>query len=234
MATIFYLLMTLILLGMYFYLWRFRKNLEERQVGVLVLQGVLFGLIYDGLVLILGNWLGEGDLLRRLNLGRYLAFAGLTPLLMISGMSIVARAEVPWTQKKVFQGIIWLATLSLIGFGGALEWQFKDDLMVESSAGVLRYVHEGGYLPFAPILTTLVLCILGVLLWRKIGWPWVFVGGVVMFVGSAFPPGFVGPWIGSGVQVVLMGCLVATEKRLLTINKVQLESELESRINQAT
>lgn len=232
MAAFLYLLLTCIFLWLFFRLWNLRRVSRQRAVGVLILQVVLFGLVYDSLVIAVGRLVGEGDLLLRLNLGRYVFFAVFTPLLMISGTELSAKAGVIWAKKWYFKVIIWIATMSLMAFGGVIEWQFKDALVAEEVWGALRYVHALDFLPFAPILTDIVLIFLGGLIWRQMKWPWVFVGAVVMLIGSAMPISIVGPWISSGAQGVLMGCLVATEQRLLTPDYSLTESELNSRISQ--
>ncbi|GAB4581022.1 MAG: hypothetical protein Fur0022_37670 [Anaerolineales bacterium] len=232
MAAIFYPLLVLVEFWLFFRLWKLRRKSEKRNVGVLILQVVLFSLMYDGLVLSLGRLIGEGILLAQLNVGRYLFYAIFSPLLMVTGMEFAARADVRWAQMRVFRLIIWIAVISLIGFGTVLQWQFRESLMADSSMGILRYVHETGFLPFAPLLTTLVLMILGMLIWRHIKWPWVFLGALVMFIASAVPLGLVGPVVNSGAQVLLLGALVATERRLLTPDYSLSASELDSRISQ--
>jgi hypothetical protein len=232
MAVFLYFLLSLVFVWLFFRLWKLRWSNEGRSAGVLILQMALLGLVYDSIVIAVGSLVGEGEVLRQLNLGRYVFFTVFTPLLMITGLEFAARAGVVWAQKRVFQILIWVAAFSLVGFGGVVEWQFKDSLVVEEVWGALRYVHEVSFLPLAPILTNFVLMILGGLIWRKYRWPWVFAGALVMLVGSAIPLGMVGPWVSTGAQAVLMGCLVATERRLLTPDFTLSESELKSRFSQ--
>lgn len=232
MAAFLYPLLLIIFLGMFFSLWRTRRKDGTRTTGGLILQGVLFALIYDAFILSIGRWSGDDVLLQRLSLGRHLIFAIFTPLLMVAGLDFARRAEVFWAQKRFFQIIIWLGTISLIAVETLIEWGLQEDWVLDSSFGIVRFVHENGLPPFGMILASLVLSILGGLIWRKIKWAWVFVGGVVMLVGSVIPTAFVGSLAVSVAEVVLLGCLVATEKRLLTPNYSLSDSELDLRFGQ--
>ncbi|HNB50439.1 MAG TPA: hypothetical protein PK530_00770 [Anaerolineales bacterium] len=226
-----YLLLSLVFLWLFFRLWQLRQTSQTRAAGTLILQMVLFGLVYDSWVLVAGSIVGEGDMLMRLNLGRYVFFAVFTPLLMITGADFAARLGVVWAEKWYFQVVIWVAAICLVGLGSVLEWQFKDALVVERMWGTLRYVHPMEFLPFAPVLTNVVLIFLGGLAWWKGRWPWMLVGAVVMLVGGVIPTAWGGALISLGAQGILVGCLVATEQRLLTPDFSLTESELNSRIS---
>lgn len=232
MAALLYFLLTIVLLVLFIRLWRMRRKSERRTAGLLSLQMVIFTLFYGSLVFTLGGVVEAGDLLRRLHMGRYLLFAIFIPLLTITGLEFAMQAGVVWAQKRVFQVVIWLGAVLMLGAAGVIEWQLKDDLVADELLGTIRYVHEGSLPSFMPVLTALVLSILGVLIWRKIKWPWVLVGGLVMLLGSLFPWGEVGPLVSSWTMGILLGMLVATEQRLLTPDYSLTESELDSRIRQ--
>lgn len=232
MAAFLYPLLFLVFLGLFFSLWRARRKNASRTTGGLVLQAVLFALMYDAFIVSIGRWLGNEELLEMLSLGRYLFFALFTPLLMVAGLDFARRVNVVWAQKWYFQLIIWLGTLSLMAFGTLIEWGLREAWVTDSSFGVVRFVHGTNFLPFGAILTTFVLCLLGGLIWHKAKWYWVFVGGIVMFVGSAIPTGLAGPLVSSISQGVLLGCLVATEKHLLTPDYSLSDSELDLRFGQ--
>lgn len=229
MAVFLYPLFFFILLWMFFVLWRTRRKTETRTTGGLVLQVVVFSFIYDTLILSTSHWLGEGLLLQRLNWGKYLLFALFVPLLMVAGLDFARRVEITWAQNRYFQIIIWLGAIILMAVGVGIEWLLRGDWVAETSLGVLWYVHPNAVFPFATVLTALVLCLLGVLIWRKSKWLWVLIGGGVMFLGNAVPIGMFGPLISSGTQVVLLGCLVATERHLLAPDYSLSDSELDSR-----
>jgi len=232
MAAILYPLFTVALLWLFFRLWKLRKSSEKRLVGVLILQVVIFSLIYNNLVISVGSLLGEGNLLQSLSLVRFLLHATFTPLLMVTAMEFAVRVEVRWVQSRLSRIVIWLAAVSLMGFGVVVEWLLTGDLGLEAFLGTLRYEHLHGFPPFPAFLTILVVTILGVLIWRTLKWPWVLIGGIVMFVGSVIPSDLVGPVVEAGVEVLWIGSLVATEQRLLTPDYSLSEGELESRISQ--
>ncbi|NJN43339.1 MAG: hypothetical protein HC806_00410 [Anaerolineae bacterium] len=234
MAAILYPIYTLAHLWLFLRLLRLRRRADGRMVGALILQVVILGLIYDSLIISIGRWLGEGELLLRLNEGRFLVHAVFTPLLMVTTLYFANRGEVQIAKNRFSVVVVWLAGFSLIGFGLVTEFVLQSDFIPSEFMGTLRYVHANSILPFPSILTIIVIVILGALIWRKMKWPWVFLGGLVMFIGSAVPTSIVGPVVGSGVEVFLIGCLVATEQRLLTPDYSMSEGELDSRISQVS
>ena len=98
MAAFLYLLLTFVFSWLFFRLWKLRRASQTRAAGGLILQLVLFSLVYDSLVIAVGSLVGENELLLRLNLGRYVFFAVFTPLLMITGTDFAARAGVIWAE----------------------------------------------------------------------------------------------------------------------------------------
>ncbi|MCA9951862.1 MAG: hypothetical protein KDE48_19560, partial [Anaerolineales bacterium] len=87
----------------------------------------------------------------------------------------------------------------------------------------LRYVDTAVAGPPLPsIITITLIIIIGIFIWRKQRWPWLFAGALIMFIGSAMPPSVVGPAIGSGAEVVLLTSLLATEAHIQkTVKNVQ-------------
>ena len=61
---------------------------SKRSSYALLLLIVLAGLAYDTLIILLGRFIGEGDLLKTLNAGRYLVHGLATPAMIIFGFGI--------------------------------------------------------------------------------------------------------------------------------------------------
>ena len=234
MAAILYPIFTIAQLLLFFRLWKLRRGSGKRVAGVLILQVVLFSLIYDNLIISVGGLLGEGDLLERLNLGRFVLRAVFTPLLMVTVVEFAARGSVKWAKNFISRIIIGFATVSLMGLGIFLNVFASSELVPESFSGTLRYAQIPAAPPIPTILTILVVIIFGALIWRAVKWPWVFAGGLIMFIGSAVPISLVGPVVNSGVEVLLMWSLIATANRLDTPDYSLSESELDSRISRVS
>lgn len=234
MATFLYLVFTFVLLWQFFRVWRLRKNNQSMVAGVLILQLVIFCWAFDALILSLGRFSGEGDLLMQMSLARLGLRNLFVPLLLMTGFEFSARAEVPGFQNKIFRSVIWLIALALVVFTGLVEWQLRDDLFFREVMGVVLYDHAYGFPPFLSMLVFIVLTLMGVLLWRKIKWVWVGVGSLIALGASLFPLLTFSPLLVAMAQVILGSCLIATERRLLTPDYSLSDGELESRISQVT
>jgi len=234
MAAILYPIFTIAQLLLFFRLWKLRRGSGKRVAGVLILQVVLFSLIYDNLIISVGGLLGEGDLLERLNLGRFVLRAVFTPLLMVTVVEFAARGSVKWAKNIISRIIIGFAMVSLMGLGIFLNVFASSELVPETFAGTLRYIHILDAPPIPSTLTILAVIIFGALIWRAVKWPWVFVGGLITFIGSAVPVTLVGPVVNSGVEVLLMWSLVATKNRFAAPDYSLSESELDSRISRVS
>lgn len=231
MAVILFSLFTVALLWLFFRLWGLRKKSEKRAAGVLILQIIIFAWVYDGLILSLGSLLGNSDLLRSLSQVRLLLRMTFVPLLMVTALDFAVRGDVRWVQAKIVQIVVWVFAFLLVGFSAAIEWQLRDDMVWNEMMGVGQFVHPNGLPPLISVLSYLVIAIIGVLIWRKMKWVWVLLGGVIAVAGSLFLGIPIGPMIAFGAGVILVGCLVATERRLLTPDYSLSESELDSRIS---
>ncbi|NJN79853.1 MAG: hypothetical protein HC797_04930 [Anaerolineales bacterium] len=78
---------------------------------------VLFGLMYDNLMIAIGSFIGEGALLKNLNAGRFFIHALITPTMMIFGFGVLRKAGVKWAQGKMAHILICVFATLLIGLG---------------------------------------------------------------------------------------------------------------------
>ena len=216
MAQFLYPFYTVIYIGLLIwaiFLW-FRGN----SFALGVLFAVLVGLLYDNAVIGYGIFIGESDLLLNMNMLRFLLHAVITPLLILAALDQTKRFGVETAKKRWVQGFFGLMTLVLIGIGLA---EFANiDLVPAYYGGTLRYVDSNVGPPIPSIITIVVIGILGIVIWRKGSWPWLFAGALFMFVGSAIPPSQVGPAVGSGSEIVLLLSFLFTEKALKDRNEV--------------
>lgn len=212
LAAILYPLYSLAYLAML--IWAIFLWFNRRSFALLVMFAILIGLLYDNTVITIGNLLGESALLQTLNAGRFFIHALVTPLLILAALDQAKRFDIKTAQTKWMQAVLGTLTLGLIIMGLA---EFSNlTLEPETFMGTLRYANPESGPPIPAIITIFVLMGIGIAIWRRASWPWLFAGAIVMFVGSAIPPSVVGPIVGSGVEVILLISLLATEKQLQT------------------
>lgn len=149
-----------------------------------VLLLVILGLIYDNLVIAIGSFIGEGDLLQGLSYVRFWLHALFTPTLILFAWSICFRIGLPWAKKTFCKVFVYLMTIGFILYelltsirGLELESNWRNDVLTYENASQSDS-------PVMVILITLVLGIVGFILMRKFHFSWVFVGTLVMILGS--------------------------------------------------
>ena len=194
--------------------WQVSKMKRDNYVLLLLL--VLAGLFYDTLVIGIGKFIGEGDLLKTLNAGRFYVHALLTPAMMIFGFGVLRKAGVKWAQGKTAHIVICVITTLLIALG-AYSDILQLDLQTKTVADTLRYINEGGMKgpPIPAILTIIFLIVAGILLWRNTGWMWLAMGAILMFIAAGAGMGDMF-YIGNLGEIILGFANVATAKKYLS------------------
>ncbi|HEY9614090.1 hypothetical protein [Allocoleopsis sp.] len=189
-------------------IWGIHLFQQSINIGTILLLIVLTGLIYDNLIISIGSCIGEGEVLEFLNRLRFLFHTLFTPLLLVVAVELANYAGVQWFASPIARCMTWLLALGLI------EFEFRKKyltLKLESTtfAGTLRYREAEGSLPMAAILTIALVALVGIIIWQTMQCPWVFIGALIMFLGSAVPTRLVGQVLGSGVEIVLVLSLLA-------------------------
>lgn len=194
--------------------WQVSKMKRDNYVLLLLL--VLAGLFYDTLIIGIGKFVGEGDLLKTLNAGRFFVHALLTPTMMIFGFGVLRKAGVKWAQSRTTHIVICVFTTLLIALG-AYSDILRLDLQTKTVADTLRYVNEGGLKgpPIPAILTIIFLIVAGISLWRNTGWMWLAIGAVVMFIAAGAGMGDMF-YIGNLGEVILGFANLYTAKKFLS------------------
>jgi hypothetical protein len=194
-----------------FPLWK-----KTRSLSCLLLMIVSVGLVYDPTMIALGKAIGQGDLLRGLNLGRYVAHGLLLPLNFMIAMDIMRKADIRWVTPWLMKACWGLSALfSIFGLLGA----FSVALVPTDLLGVLRYAIDRAASPGWSTLSTIIPSMLGmimflvagVLVWRRGKTPWVFVGGLAMGIFGAMqgPYAFMTSAVG---ETILIFSILAYEK----------------------
>lgn len=204
-----YTLLYILIMG-----WGARLWLQTRRPGVLILLAVTFGVFYDNLILALGNVFGAGELLYALSVPRFALHQLILPWVIVVGALQARDAGIAWAQSP---RALWLAIASsgaLMAFGvftRVLPLQLAPEIM----DGVMRYVAANLHGP--PLVSILALVFVGVsgfFLWRQCDWVWVFALSLLVFVGESVPDESLRRLLGSGVEVMWLVAMLATERWL--------------------
>jgi hypothetical protein len=158
-------------------------------LAILLVVAVILGLAYDNAVLALGAALDAGSALEALNTPRYWVHGLLTPLTMWAAFATLAPAGHPAGSSRVGKAMVATLTVGMVALGVWID-VFGLDLEPITEQGTTRYVNEFEPLagpPLASVVTIVVVLIVGILLWRRVGWPWLAAGATVMFLAAAVP-----------------------------------------------
>lgn len=208
----FYTVLHLVLLVWGVLLWR-----RTRRLSTLIIVAVTFGLVYDNLILSLGIVLGEGNLLYGLSVPRFLLHQLVLPWLIYASFEQVRLAEHPWAQGATARkGVVALSLVVVVL--GILTRIVPMDLQPIDMDGIHRYMDEGSVGP--PVVSIVAIGfagVMGLLLWRKTGWAWVFLSAGLVFIGEGIPVEMVRRTVGSGAEVLFMTALLMTEARVSDI-----------------
>ncbi|WP_072889434.1 hypothetical protein [Ornithinibacillus halophilus] len=178
MDTIIYIVLTLAYLILFLFGIRIAMNHSWLSIGNVVLL-VILALAYDNLILALGKFIGEGELLRILNVIRYWLHALITPLLVLTAWDFLLRADVKWAKAKIVSWLVLAITLGLIIIEiTTVVWDIT--LKPTWDYGILSYEKAGNGNPIMIIGVSLSLLITSIIIWWKQKWPWLFVGVLVM------------------------------------------------------
>lgn len=159
---------------------------KRRIWSAALLLSVIVGLIYDNGIIAAGRSIGEGSFLEGLNAARFWLHAFFTPLLVLYAWMALKQAGISWAKTAWFQWAAILMTVALVLFelftevlGLSLEPRWEYGKLSYTSAELASGP------PLMVLVVSLVLLAASIVIWRKQGWIWFFVGSLVMIVGSA-------------------------------------------------
>lgn len=207
----------------------------QRLSYALLLLLVNLGLTYDAMITLLGRFVGEGSLLRKLSFGRYAIHGIFTPLTMIFGFGLlryarsgVGRAntrprigvsrcvKIEWAQNRRNHLMMCVTTTFLI-FLGVYEDIIILDLHLDKGMDTLRYVRKGHNHgpPIASLVTIFFFIVAGISLWRHSGWPWLAVGSITMLILGGIGVGNLF-YIGNAGEIIFMATNLCAARRFLS------------------
>ncbi len=192
--------------------WAVALYLRRPSIGAFTVALPIVLLVWDNAVVAIGALVGEGELLQLLSWPRFAGHAFLTPVWIVTGFEYARRGGVSWLESrgsKVFEWVLYGAMVLL----GVLRSLVLLDMQPVRQAELLYYTNKGGFPgpPIPALVMVVVVLAAGVALLRRLGWPWLLVGGVIMFVAAAIPTSVVGFWVSNLGEVALSFALVLTE-----------------------
>jgi hypothetical protein len=177
------------LLFVLFRLWR-----SSRSTYTIFPLIVIAGIIYDNLIIGFGSFIGEGELLKALNVPRFAIHAFFTPMIMIFAFGVARRVGIGFAQSKGWHTAICVLALLMV-FLGIYEELFKMNLVPIAEAGTLRYKNQPSSPPIPAIVTIIVVMVLAIFVWVKTKKPWYFLGTLLMFILAPMAAKFI--WAGN-------------------------------------
>lgn len=194
-------------------IWVHYLYADSHQFGLILLIAIITAIAYDNLIISLGRFIGKGKVLLTLSHPRFFCHVVLTPLSLVPAFNFCFQSNLNWATQPLSVAIISLVSISLIA-AEILTYYKKFEPSVEKFQGTLRYTN-GAYkmLPIPSIITTIIIGILGFILWKQTDSYWLMISSIVMFLGGAIPQKIAGPVVCSGVEVILIlgFCLTASQ-----------------------
>lgn len=173
---------------------------------------VVAGLVYDNTIIGVGRWIGEGDLLQAANVLRFWIHAFVTPVLVAWGLHTLRRTGFGWAQAAWYQVVSIAAVLTLVVIELLTEVR---GLQIEPAweYGVLSYSNAAPSSgpPAMVLVVAFVLLAAGAVLWWKRGWPWLFVGALLMMIGSAVEVPVESGAVTNAFELTLIVSIMATK-----------------------
>jgi hypothetical protein len=198
-------------------------------VAVMAMLPLLM-LWYDCLIIGVGRWLGPGELLYMLSMPRYWAHWVLTPMWIIAAGGLMRHAGVRWVRPRPVMAAFCVLAVAMVALEVPLFWtlevhpacyldtvRYAQSIAANAVCSPDQALVRGAGPPIPAIVTNLVLMIAGIALWRTLGWPYLALGAVGMFLAAALPVSIVGPAVGNMGEIVLAIAVLLTVSRVLPV-----------------
>jgi hypothetical protein len=183
-SNLYWVIFSLLFLCLIWASWMFYKYPSW---ALAMLLPLLAWLMFDPLVLAVGNLLGEGSTLQVLSYLRYLLRALATPFLLIIAFDQAKRACVKWMDDPLMMLVLGIVILGLLVLG-LVQGFMGVHLEITELEGIKQYKEEEplGW-PLAAIVTMAVMASLGFAVFLKIRAPWLLLGSLLMLIGLLVP-----------------------------------------------
>ncbi|MHC5748232.1 MAG: hypothetical protein ACYTXT_41590 [Nostoc sp.] len=191
--------------------WAINQWRQSTSLAMIILPIVLASISYDNFILSIGSLIGEGEVLKTLSILRFFLHYSVVPLFIVIGVELAHRAGAGWA-NNVVRILSWVIALGLAAIDVASNYVGLELVPVQFM-GVLRYhVANLSGLPIITIIINLFVLLIGIGIWIRQKWWWLFVGTLVALVGNAIPSSLVGTLAGSTSEFLMAISLLLTEE----------------------
>jgi len=179
---------------------------------------------FDNLTVGLGSTLGEGQPLIAMNTVRFLAHYFLLPTAFICIGSMAKQADFAIARYKAFTGSLCVLAVYLMYLDVSMF--LAADFYPSCFADTLRYTtHIAAHtacgpdaeigagvriLPIPAISMSLAMLVLGIALWIKLGWKWLFVGTLAALPLFGVPHETTGGIVGNAGEPIITAAILIT------------------------
>lgn len=215
----FWLYLIYTLLNLILLIWGITLSFKTKRLSVVILAAVLFGLMYDNLILTLGNFVSNQQLLYGLSLPRFILHQLILPWIILAVFNEIRLLGHGWAQTgRARIGAVILSVIIMVL--GILTRLIPMHLELTIVDGVTRFVDVAtNGPPIVSIVSIGFATIMGITLWRRNHFPWLFLAGLLVFIGEGIPVEWVRRTIGSGAEVLFMATMLYLEQVVIGRNK---------------
>ncbi len=172
-------------------------------------------MVYDNVVLTLGNVGVGSSWYAAASTGRFVLHAALLPLLIPYALSALRVSGAPIAKRRGFVALCALVAVAAWCYG---FWQdvLKLELAAAEVFGHFRLSSTAALPPLGTIGVNLVLIALAFMLWRSARWPLLLAGALLILLANGATGGQSwGYLVGNAMEIAFMLCLYSTERFLL-------------------
>ena len=199
---------------------------DKTGLAPLVLPVLLASISYDNFVLGAGRFIGEGDVLEKLSMLRFLLHYIIVPFFIVVGVEIAYEAGAKWANQGI-RILSWILAAGL-AISDVSRNYFGLKLTAYDVLGVLRYTAETAVPPFVTIAVNIFMLLIAIGIWVRLKWSWLFVGTLIAFIGNAIPTSIVGTFPSCLSELLMALSLLLTEKRIQDLKNPPKPSTLET------
>ena len=179
--------------------WMFRLWSTQRAPGDLLIATICGTIAYDNIVTVIARLTGTDTLLETMMDLRWAMHSIFTPFMMIVIMEIAAAAGNEFVRKPLVRTVIWTTVLLFATHGLVV-----DLLKIDVGIPIIEFFTNGGGAHLDTLITEALILALGIDLWRRQHWPWMFIGGMTMLIVAITRPVVLGMNLGNDGAIILM------------------------------
>jgi len=210
-GNIFYFVYTLIYIYLIVYAYRLTPRKDLQYWFFLAVMGALF---YDCFISGIGFLIGDGQFLSMLNYLRFAMHVFITPTLCYIAFKLAQKMKVGIAQGKAAEIVVWFLIAVFIVWGFIHDLA-PMDLVPETVWGVLAYTHATPSVPIPVILINFVVIIASICIWKKTGWPGLFITSIIMMFVGAIQVESLGQIPGNAGEILFIYGFLLAQKKVL-------------------